>query len=84
MADPLEMSLDERDSVANALDREASRLEGRVKEYRASRKPTNQAVRDMAEEGVTSAEVRIKTLRALAAKVRPLKPVAEPRGVQRG
>lgn len=59
-----EISTDERTQIVRALDRETTRLESLVREYRAARGNTrNPAVRAMADEGAANMEDRVKELR---------------------
>jgi hypothetical protein len=68
----MELTQLDRELIADALMREAARLENSARDYRGVRYNTrNPAVRAMADEGMANAEIRIKQLRELAKKVDP-------------
>jgi hypothetical protein len=66
-----DLSRDEGIAAADALIREATRLEQAVRDYRAARTPNNPAVKAMADEGAAEAGERAKKLRELAVKIDP-------------
>ena len=66
-----DLTKQERDRIAAALERDVARLQGLVNDYKTARGNTrNVAVRAMADEGAANMTERIAELRGLVAKLR--------------
>lgn len=65
------LSEPEKNQIIAALQQEVNRLERLEREYRSVRKPSNQTVIAICEEGIASLQARVSVLKTLLSKIKP-------------